>query len=79
MPTPKASMSELTERERHARLWREFRQSNLLSQARFAGMVGICRRQIQLIENGTCMPRYETQRKLRDLARKLGGDNRRVA
>jgi DNA-binding XRE family transcriptional regulator len=59
---------EREERMQLARMWREFRKRNLMTQRNLAELSGISRRTIQMIESATIIPRVTTQRRFLALA-----------
>jgi DNA-binding XRE family transcriptional regulator len=61
---------DLKQRKARARDWKMFRRNNMFTQKRLSEIAGICRRTIQLVENGYVTPHPLTLRRFDDLKRK---------
>lgn len=57
MPNPKT----------HARIWKRWRKSKLMSQSQLAAVLGITSRTVQNIEAGSVTPSYTSQSRFKEL------------
>lgn len=51
----------------HAKVWKKFREANLMSQAGLARALGLSRRTVQNVELGSHAPNYTSQLRFRAL------------
>jgi DNA-binding XRE family transcriptional regulator len=74
MPKPAVTDEELKEREVRSQEWRAFRKDHLFTQVRLAEVLGMSRREVQLIEKGKVSPIQNTLRKFLALKAKYSRD-----
>jgi DNA-binding XRE family transcriptional regulator len=70
MPRAKPDNAELEEREQRKQEWIKFRKENLITQEKFADLLGIGRRTIQMVEKARISPYPKTLRKFAALKAK---------
>ena len=63
MPNARLDNAEKKAREQRAQEWLKFRKDNLITQIKFADLLGVSRRTIQMIERGRVSPYPITLRK----------------
>ena len=70
MPRAKPDKAEMKMREQRKQEWVKFRKDNLITQIKFADLLGVSRRTIQMVERNRVSPYPVTLRKFEALKTK---------
>jgi DNA-binding XRE family transcriptional regulator len=77
MPRLHPTEEELKERQKRAKVWREFMANNLFTEQGLANTLGISRRTVQMIRAGNVSPHKDTLRLFESLKAKYDKEAKR--